>query len=118
VDKDQVLTVFSFTSSVLFPTSQGNYFATAVGGVVASAPSGSDFILFDMQYYWDMAGTPLALYEPARIRLNTKMAVMRVDGYVFPQQAEEKSPPTTEDSLPQDNSDVDDGVDEVFAESY
>ena len=72
--KDQI-TVYSFTSSIILPTEQGSYWASAIGGVVESRPVGNPYILFAFRYIWDADGRVSVLSEPIRIRLNTAMAV-------------------------------------------
>jgi hypothetical protein len=109
--KDNKITVFTFPSSSPFLTAQGTYFATAIGGQVASAPPGSEWILFEMLYFWDMAGSPSALASPELIRLNTRMAVVKIDRYEFPPAPE---PPAEEykESIQEDGpqgADVDPG---------
>jgi len=83
-DEPAPITVYSFTGSVIIPTEQGTYFASAVGGVVESRPTGNPFILYGLKYIWDMAGQVSEFPESIRIRLNIAQAVTEVFDFKFP----------------------------------
>jgi hypothetical protein len=84
IDSDDKITVYSFTGSIIIPTEQGSYFATAVGGVVEARPTGNPLILFSLRYIWDLTGNVSEFPEPIRIRLNTAQAVTETINFKFP----------------------------------
>jgi hypothetical protein len=107
------ITVFSFSGSIIIPTEQGSYWASAVGGVVESRPTGNPFVLFSLKYIWGLSGDVSEFPESIKIRLNTAMAVTEKFDFKFPEpevQAEEPvSTPLVEDETDEnDETDEDD----------
>ena len=78
------ITVYSFSGSIIIPTEQGSYWASAVGGIVESRPTGNPYVLFSLKYIWGLDGTVSEFPEPILIRLNTAMAVTEKFDFKFP----------------------------------
>jgi hypothetical protein len=118
-DTREKISVFSFSGSVIIPTEAGSYFASAVGGTIASRPAGNPYILFSLKYLWDMGGQVSEFPEPILIRLNTAVAVTEHFDFKFPVFEPEVEKPETifmvddEDGLEDmDEDDEDEDMDE------
>jgi hypothetical protein len=109
------ISVYSFAGSIIIPTEQGSYWATAVGGVVEARPTGNPFVLFSLKYLWGPSGEVSEFPEPIRIRLNTAMAVTETFNFNFPapqvpaEEPVKEQAPLVEDALTGDDEDDEDG---------
>jgi hypothetical protein len=111
-DQDSI-TVYSFSGSIIIPTEQGAFWATAIGGEIESRPIGNPYILFALKYLWDVAGQVSEFPEPIRIRLNTAMAVTETFNFKFPEPQAPTEEPAQNTPLVGGRPGVDDEDDEI-----